>query len=92
MGPVGVWHEETSCILLPAVCKRNGRVTGEKQARIRKVLWDIPLCQEFFSSKGLREDQADLGDLLNEAVRVLGMPRTFKEKGIMARRCMSWPG
>lgn len=33
------------------------------------------LCAgELFSSKGLREDQADLGDLLDVVVRALGMP------------------
>lgn len=85
MGPMGVGHGETSCVLLPAVCKYNAVVTGEKQARIREVLWDIPLCRELFSSKGLREDQADLGDLLVVVVRALGMPRTLKEKGLTAR-------
>ncbi|KAG6360849.1 hypothetical protein INS49_011916 [Diaporthe citri] len=86
MGPMGVGHGETSCILLPAVCKYNARVTGEKQARIREVLWDITLCRQLFSSKGLREDQADLGDLLDVVVRALGMPRTLKEKGITGEK------
>lgn len=86
MGPMGVGHGETSCILLPAVCKYNAGVTGEKQARIREVLWDIPLCRELFCSKGLRKGQADLGDLLDVVVRALGMPRTLKEKGISGEK------
>lgn len=86
MGPMGVGHGETSCILLPAVCKYNAGINGEKQARIREVLWDIPLCRELFSSKGLRKDQADLGDLLDVVVRALGMPRTLKEKGITGEK------
>jgi alcohol dehydrogenase class IV len=83
MGPMGVGHGETSCILLPAVCKYNARVTEEKQARIREVLWGVPVCRDLFFSKGLTEEQADLGDLLDAVVRALGMPRTLKEKGIV---------
>lgn len=86
MGPMGVGHGETSCILLPAVCKYNAGTTGEKQAGIREVLWDIPLCRELFCSKGLRKGQADLGDLLDVVVRALGMPRTLKEKGITGEK------
>lgn len=48
MGPRGVGHGETNCILLPAVCKYNARATEEKQARIREVLCDIPLCRGAF--------------------------------------------
>lgn len=48
MGPVGVGYGDTSCILLPAVCKYNARATEEKQARIREVLCDIPLCRGAF--------------------------------------------
>lgn len=83
---MGVGHGETSCTLLPAVCKYNAKVTEDKQARIREVLWDIPTCWELFPSKGLRKDQVDLGDLLDAVVRALGMPRTLKEKGITGEK------
>lgn len=85
MGPMGVGHGETSCILLPAVCKYNAKVTEEKQSRIREVLWDIPMCRELFCSRGLLEGQADLGDLLDVVIRKLGMPRTLEEKGITGK-------
>lgn len=86
MGPMGVGHGETSCIVLPAVCKYNAKATEEKQAMVRGVLWDIPMCRELFSSKGLREGQADLGDLLDVVIRKLGMPRTLREKGITGEK------
>lgn len=88
MGPMGVGHGETSCILLPAVCKYNAKATEEKQAMVREVLWDIPQCQELFSGKGLLEERADLGDLLDAVVQALGMPRTLKEKGIVGDKVL----
>lgn len=83
MGPIVVGYGETSCILLPAVCKYNARATEEKQARIREVLWDIPLCRgAFLQQRPARGSKAVLGDLLDVVVRALGVPRTLKEKGI----------
>jgi hypothetical protein len=40
LGPLGVGHGETSCILLPAVCKWNARVGAnfERQEHARKIL------------------------------------------------------
>lgn len=84
LGPMGVGHGETSCILLPAVCKYNAEVkeNRDRQAAVRKVLWGIPACEKLFVQEGLRPDKADLGDLLDRVIRALGMPRTLKEKGI----------
>lgn len=86
LGPMGVGHGETSCILLPAVCKYNARVTEKQQGIIRKTLWDIPLCADLCRQNGLSEEMADLGDLLNVIIRALGMPRTLKEKGVTGDR------
>lgn len=83
LGPMGVGHGETSCILLPAVCKYNAKVTKEQQGKIQSVLWEIPVCRDLFESEHLEENKADLGDLLDAVIRALGMPRTLKEKGLM---------
>lgn len=64
-GPMGDGHGETGCIILLAVYKYNSKVARDEQTKIREVLWDIRLCRKLFSSKGLHEDQADLGDLLD---------------------------
>ena len=85
LGPLGVGHGETSCILLPAVCKWNGKQSAnnvERQELMAKVFWDIDVARERFEARGLEEGKADLGDLIDVIVRELGMPRSLKEVGI----------
>lgn len=84
LGPLGVGHGETSCILLPAVCKYNAAkgANVERQATAKKVLWDIPAARELFEGKGLGEEGADLGDLIDCVVRDLGLPRSLSEVGV----------
>ncbi|KAF3019011.1 hypothetical protein E8E14_013106 [Neopestalotiopsis sp. 37M] len=84
LGPVGVGHGETSCILLPAVCRYNYSA-GANQARqveITKLLWEIPEAAEIFKQRNLQQEQTDLSDLLDAVIRALGMPRSLKDFGI----------
>lgn len=86
LGPLGVGHGETSCILLPNVLKFNWKhgddLTRQRQERIRKAFWSDPVLKDLFARKGLKEESADAGDLLDVYVRELGMPRTLKSMGI----------
>lgn len=86
LGPLGVGHGETSCILLPNVLKYNWKygdeLTRQRQERIREVFWSDPVLKELFSKKGLKKESADAGDLLDVYLRELGMPRTLKSMGI----------
>jgi len=87
LGPLGnVAHGETSCVLLPAVCKFNAKHGGkdilERQRLIRETLWDIPVARERFETKGLDEKNADLGDLIDALVRELGLKRSLSEVGV----------
>lgn len=86
LGPLGVGHGETSCILLPNVLKFNWKygddLTRQRQERIRKVFWSDSVLKDLFSKKGLQEESADAGDLLDVYVRELGMPRTLRSMGI----------
>lgn len=86
LGPLGVGHGETSCILLPNVLKFNWKygdeLTRQRQERAREVFWDAPGLRELFESKGLREDSTGAGDLLDVYLRELGMPRTLRSMGI----------
>ncbi|KAL9108676.1 MAG: hypothetical protein Q9227_006622 [Pyrenula ochraceoflavens] len=59
LGPMGVGHGETSCILLPSVCKYNAKVNEDRQRKILQTL-------------GIKK--GDLGDALDEIIRQLGMP------------------
>jgi hypothetical protein len=50
LGPLGkVGHRETSCILLPAVCKYNAKHGGvnirSRQKIVREILWGIPVAK-----------------------------------------------
>jgi alcohol dehydrogenase class IV len=88
LGPLGVAHGVTSCILCPAVMKYNIRHANgnpriiKRQQRVRGILWAEPQVAELLRSKGLQEDTADLGDLLDVVIRELGLPRRVSELGI----------
>lgn len=86
LGPLGVGHGETSCILLPAVCKWNAEqgvdVVVERQSRMKKVLWGIDVAKAVFLRRGLEEGKAGLEELLDAVVRELGMPRRLEEVGV----------
>ncbi|KAI7569505.1 hypothetical protein KC317_g3277 [Hortaea werneckii] len=82
LGPMGVGHGETSCILLPAVLKYNARVNAEKQERMKAALWDESSVSSVLRERGLTQSQSDLADALDAVFRELGMPRSLNEKGI----------
>lgn len=86
LGPLGVGHGETSCIMLPNVLKFNWKhgndLTRQRQERVREAFWSDPILKDLFTKKGLKEDLADAGDLLDTYVRELGMPRTLTSMGI----------
>lgn len=84
LGPVGVGHGETSCVLNPAVCKYNyaKKANVARQDAVVALLWDDGHAAAVFEDRGLKKDTADLGDLMDAIIRALGMPRTLKEFGI----------
>ncbi|KAJ7763567.1 putative Fe-containing alcohol dehydrogenase [Mycena maculata] len=84
LGPFGVGHGHTSCILLPATCKYNARhgANVDRQETLAGILWSVPEMRRLAESKGLVEGIADLGDLLDVLVCGLGMPRTLAEVGV----------
>lgn len=84
LGPAGVSHGETSCILNPAVCKYNYKrgANVARQDAVIKALWEDSKAQEIFSQRQLERDTADLGDLMDAIIRSLELPRTLQEFGI----------
>jgi alcohol dehydrogenase class IV len=82
LGPQGVGHGETSCILLPAVCKYNAKVNGEKQAILKKVLCLEEAVRKVLKEAGVDEEKADLGDILRAIFNALGMPKSLREVGV----------
>ncbi|KAI1862727.1 uncharacterized protein JN550_010064 [Neoarthrinium moseri] len=87
LGPLGVPHGITSCIMCPAVMKFNikhGSSSSEiaaRQEKIRNILWSEPEVATKLKAAGL-STAADLGDLLDAVIRALGLPRTLKELDI----------
>jgi alcohol dehydrogenase class IV len=79
LGPLGVGHGETSCILLPAVCKYNVSANAERQALASDVLWSDEKVSSVMRERGLVEGEADLGDDLDAVIRELGLPRSLKD-------------
>jgi len=81
LGPLGVGHGETSCIMLPAVCKWNEKegANVERQTYCKQVLLKDQVVKALVEDK-LGDDQSkfDLGDILDVVIRELGMPRTLK--------------
>ncbi|KAI1175818.1 putative Fe-containing alcohol dehydrogenase [Nemania sp. FL0916] len=84
LGPRGVGHGETSCILNPAVCKYNyaKKANVARQDAVFKSLWQDNEASAVFMGRGLKEETADLGDLMDAIIRELGLPRTLKEFNI----------
>jgi alcohol dehydrogenase class IV len=83
LGPLGVGHGETSCILLPAVLKYNyrhgdGKVKG-LQMKLLDVFWNDKTIAQFLDGKGMKKGTADAGDILRAVFVELGMPTTLKD-------------
>lgn len=88
LGPLGVGHGETSCVMLPAVCKWNKKVGAnvERQAYCTKVLLRSPTVKELLEAKygkdTVESGNLDLGDILDVIFKEIGMPRTLKDVGV----------
>jgi len=84
LGPLGVGHGETSCILLPAVCKYNVLANAERQAKVSEILWSEDRVASVLKERGLNRDEADLGDVLDAVIKELGLPRSLKSVGVQS--------
>lgn len=84
LGPLGVGHGETSCILLPAVCKFNyaQNANRERQDATRDLLLGMEEVRQLIESKNLDREKVYLGDLLDLIITALEMPRTLSDVGV----------
>lgn len=83
MGPYGVQHGHTSCVLLPNVMRWSQPAIVEKQRELSEAIWEChPSVAAVLEKRGLRRADASLADLLDAIFRELGMPRTLGEVGI----------
>src|SRR5699024_7356201 len=79
-----VGHGETSCILLPAVCKFNAahNANNDRQDLVRQFLLHDDIVKNVLSRRGVDGDKVDLGDVLDIIIRELGLPRSLKDVGV----------
>src|SRR5436309_15226187 len=82
LGPLGVGHGETSCILLPAVLSYNARANSAKQEKVKNIIWSDETAVQVLKKAGLEKDKSNAGQALYVAFRALGMPRTLKDVGV----------
>lgn len=85
LGPLGVGHGQTSCVLLPAVLDYNllhgSQTVKDKQKKVLDILWSEDKIAEFLHAKRVPRD-ADLGDIVGAIISELGLPRTLKDVGV----------
>lgn len=79
LGPLGVGHGQTSCILLPNVMKYNVPANSAKQEKLKAFMWSEPAVAEVLQGRDLMQGKSDAGDALDAIFRELGMPRSLKE-------------
>lgn len=79
LGPLGVAHGETSCILLPAVCRYNASkgANVQRQEKLAKFLMESPHIRSLLPC-----GKNDLGSITEALVKALGLPRTLKDVGV----------
>ncbi|KAF7548175.1 hypothetical protein G7Z17_g7231 [Cylindrodendrum hubeiense] len=86
LGPLGVGHGETSCIILPLVLQYNWR-HGDEELRSRLGLavdafWGDERVAEVLHAAGLSRRDADLGSVVGAYIDALGLPRTLRQFNI----------
>ncbi|KAI1458793.1 Dehydroquinate synthase-like protein [Annulohypoxylon moriforme] len=86
LGPMGVGHGETSCIILPAVMKYNWAHGDEKVRnslrQAASAFWDEPVVVEALGLKEVDKDSKDPGDLVAAFVKALELPNSMSQFGI----------
>lgn len=84
LGPLGVPHGETSCVMLPAVCAFNMRSSAcaQKQSKVAQLLLSTPTIPPLLQTAGIDPATTQLADILDIFLRRLGMPRSLSEVGV----------
>ncbi|KAI8959357.1 Dehydroquinate synthase-like protein [Daldinia sp. FL1419] len=86
LGPMGVGHGETSCIMLPFVMKYNwdhgDRKVQDSLRMVSSAFWDEPVVVEALGLKEADRDTINPGDLMASFVSALGLPRSLSQFNI----------
>lgn len=86
LGPLGVGHGETSCVMLPWVLKYNWK-HGDDELRgklqlVMNLFWEDERLAEELRARRLSREDVDLGDVVGAYISALGLSRTLNEFGV----------
>lgn len=90
LGPLGVGHGHTSCVMLPAVLRFNRLHSlpdsdqTAKQDRVKRIIWESdPVVGQILAGEGgLDRDLADASITIRALFNALDMPSTLKQVGV----------
>ncbi|KAL1857504.1 hypothetical protein VTK73DRAFT_8077 [Phialemonium thermophilum] len=86
LGPLGVGHGETSCVVLPAVLRFNytygSHELKSRLNRVRDAFWSEPLVAEALKAQGLTHEESDAADVVYAYIKLFGMPRSLAAVGV----------
>ncbi|KAB5533549.1 iron-containing alcohol dehydrogenase-like protein [Coniochaeta sp. 2T2.1] len=87
LGPLGVGHGETSCVMLPSVLRWNLHYgkdgwVRERQRLVLDAFLGIESVRDALRGRRIDTDSASLGDVVEAYVKELGLPGSLKEVGV----------
>jgi alcohol dehydrogenase class IV len=88
LGPLGVGHGETSCVMLPSVLRWNLHSAQqdlwvkERQDLVLRAFWGIESVANALRNRGHDAEMSSLGDVVEAYVKELGLPGSLKEVGV----------
>ena len=86
LGPLGVGHGETSCVMLPSVLRWNldhgDDWVKKRQQKVLDAFWANEPVAKALEGKGLQRETATAGDAVSAFVAALGLPGSLKDVGI----------
>ncbi|KAK5654735.1 hypothetical protein OQA88_7060 [Cercophora sp. LCS_1] len=88
LGPLGVGHGETSCVMLPSVLRWNlehgDAWVRERQRKVLDAFWGDETVAEALRQRGLDDKSSTAGDAVAAFVAELGLPGSLRDVGIGA--------
>ncbi|KAK0644637.1 hypothetical protein B0T16DRAFT_418012 [Cercophora newfieldiana] len=86
LGPLGVGHGETSCVMLPSVLEWNRKHgdawVRERQKKVLDAFWGVSTVVDALHRRGLSRETATAGQTVRAFVEELGMPTSLASVGV----------
>ena len=77
LGPLGVGHGHTSCVMMPAAMRFNYKANSKQQEKIKQILIQKGVVKQL----GL-DESAEPWQIMAKFVRRIGMPQSLSEVGV----------